>query len=206
VIRSAGVSGDRITAARTRTAHGLAGLAALALLVFGVSQMGQGLYIKAKAQVAQVMLERAWDKTMAGTNAAKPWPWADMWPVAKIEVPRLGKSAIVLAGASGEAMAFGPGLMAGTPPPGARGTAIIAAHRDTHFRFLQELKQGDEIRITNADGARHVFHVTAMAIVDADRSGIEPYGPGHHIALVTCYPFGALTHGPLRYVVFGEEV
>ena len=205
MIRSAGVAiGGRITP--FRAAHVLAGIAALVLLAFSLSQLGHGLYIKAKAQMAQVMLERAWAETLAGPDTVKPWPWADMWPVAKIEVPRLGRSAIVLAGASGEAMAFGPGLVDGTPQPGARGMAVIAAHRDTHFRFLQEMKQGDEIHITNANGATHVFRVTATAIVDADRSGIDPYGAGHHIALVTCFPFGALSSGPLRYVVFGEEV
>ncbi len=204
MIRFAGVFGGRITP--TKAAHFLAGAAAFVLLAFSMTQLGKGVYIKAKAEVAQVMLERAWGETLAGADAAKPWPWADMWPVAKIEAPRLGQSAIVLAGASGEAMAFGPGLMAGTPPPGERGMAVIAAHRDTHFRFLQDIEQGDEIRITNADGTTHVFRVTAMAIVDADRSGIDPYGPGRHIALVTCYPFGALSQGPLRYVVFGEAV
>ena len=71
-----------------------------------------------------------------------------------------GVSAIVLAGASGEAMAWGPGHMAGTPRPGARGMAMIAAHRDTHFAFLEDVTPGDPITVANADGTAHHFTVT----------------------------------------------
>ena len=41
----------------------------------------------------------------------KPWSWADTWPVARIIVPRIGRSAIALAGASGQALAFGLGVL-----------------------------------------------------------------------------------------------
>ena len=73
----------------------------------------------------------------AGENGVRPWPWADITPVAVLEVPRLGERSIVLEGASGQAMAFGPGHMINTPPIGARGTAVVAAHRDTQFRYLR---------------------------------------------------------------------
>ena len=178
----------------------------IALLTAGAWLFGGGLYIKAKAEVAQVLLDRAWDETLETGAATKPWSWFDTWPVAKVEVQRLQTSAIVLASASGQAMAFGPGHMAGTPTPGARGLSVIAAHRDTHFAFLQDVKIGDEFTITNQDGSTHTFQVTDTAIVHTDHSGLEAHGAGHRVALVTCYPFDALTQGPLRYVVLGERV
>ncbi len=82
--------------------------------IVGFSLVGQGLYIKAKAVFAQVLLERAWSRALAGEAAPKAWPWADTWPVAKLNLPRIEQKAIVLNNASGEAMAFGPGLVAGT--------------------------------------------------------------------------------------------
>ena len=180
--------------------------AALSLFAFGLGQVGQGLYIKAKAVVAQVMLEEAWGRALAGEAAPKPWPWADTWPVAKIHVPRLGKSAIVLKSASGQAMAFGPGHMSNTPVPGARGLSVISAHRDTHFRFLKDVEIGDDVFVTNADGVTLTFRVTETRIVHADASGLEAYGAGTRLALVTCYPFDSFTRGPWRYVVLGEKV
>ncbi len=188
------------------TARGLR-LTSLLLLAAGVGLIGWSAYIPAKAALAQVQLERAWQQTVAGHSTVKPWPWADTWPVAKLTVPRLEKSAVVLEGASGEAMAFGPGHMTQTAAIGAPGTAIIAAHRDTHFRFVKDLTVGDVIALETPDGTMRDFIVTATQIVHAAASGIDPRqagASGASIALVTCYPFDGITRGPLRYVVFAD--
>lgn len=182
---------------------------AVAVIAFfvlaGVTLLGQGLYIKAKAGLAQVLLERAWSRTLAGETQAKPWPWADMWPVARLEAPRLGRSAIVLSSASGEAMAFGPGHMRATPLPGRGGTAVFSAHRDTHFAFLKHVQADDALKVTLADGTAYKYTVKGFSVVEADASGIEAHQPGpSRLALVTCWPFGAVQGGPLRYVVHAE--
>lgn len=195
-----------MTATRTRNAAALLRAAAIFLLVaLGCWQLGQGLYIMAKAEMAQVLLERAWERTLRDGQPHKAWAWADAWPVAKLEFPSLGTSQIVLSNASGEALAFGPGHMAGTPAPGARGTAIIAAHRDTHFSNLRDLKNDDVVILTTLDGTRREYRISGSRIVDAMRSGIDPRD-GDGIALVTCYPFDATQRGPLRYVLFAQPV
>lgn len=177
----------------------------LLCLGFGTWQIGQGLYIKAKAELAQVLLERAWQRTLIDGKPHKAWPWADTWPVAKLDVPALGQSRIVLSNASGEALAFGPGHLLGSPLPGNRGTTIIAGHRDTHFAFLRELKSDDAVILTTAHGTGRRYIVGAMEIVNADNSHIDPH-TGTGIALVTCYPFDARERGPLRYIVFATPV
>ena len=111
----------------------------LLLALIGLILFGQGAYIHAKALLAQVLLERAFDETIATGHESKPWSWADTWPVARIEVKRLHASAIVLAGSSGQALAFGPGHVERTPDAGERGVAVYSAHRDTHFRFLKNV-------------------------------------------------------------------
>lgn len=173
----------------------------IAVAVTGLSLVGQGIYIKAKAVVAQVLLEKAWSRTLAGEVAPKAWPWADTWPVAKISVARLNETAVVLKGTSGEAMAFGPGHMAGTPMPGQPGTSIFAAHRDTHFEFLKDIKAGDVINVTTKNNTHLTYTVAYMEVVEASMSGIDPHAPGESLVLVTCWPFGERSPGPLRYVV-----
>lgn len=186
----------------SRALKPLAGL----LLVAGIGLFASSYWIEAKAVVAQVLLERAWVATLEGEGPVKAWSWADTWPVAALEVPRLGRRVIVLKGSSGEAMAFAPGLMDGTPLPGASGTSIIAAHRDTHFEFLQDVETGDKIQVTLADGTVTWFEATDRRIVYADHSGIEvDHGEGR-LALVTCFPFGAMTSGPLRFVIIAERL
>ena len=131
----------------------------VALPLGGVWQIGLGAYIHAKAVLAQILLETAWVETLNGHVEVKPWPWADTWPVSRLTVPRLGIRRIVLAGASGSSLAFGPGLFSGTPLPGSTGNTVVAGHRDTHFRFLQDLKPGDAITIQTPDAKLHDYQI-----------------------------------------------
>jgi len=95
--------------------------AAAILCVTGLVLFGQGVWIHAKALLAQVLLERAFAASLADGQPVKPWSWADTWPVARIEVPRLHRSEIALAGSSGQALAVrkvdgDSGLVAATEP------------------------------------------------------------------------------------------
>jgi sortase A len=179
-------------------------LVAALLAVIGLIVLGHGLWIPAKAVLAQILLERAFAATLARGEPVKPWWWADTWPVARIAVPRLDASVIALAGSSGQALAFGPGHVELTPEPGERGTAVYAAHRDTHFAFLGQVRIGDRIVVTRRDGARMRFTVTATSVVRFDHSGIDPLAPGRNLVLSTCWPLDAKTPGPLRYLVHAE--
>jgi len=179
---------------------------AAALAIAGVVLIGQGVWIHAKAVLAQILLQRAFAQTLATGADVKPWSWADTWPVARVEVPRLHKSAIVLAGSSGQALAFGPGQVERTPQAGERGTAIYSAHRDTHFDFLGDVAIGDEIGVTRRDGKVFRFRVVRTSVVRWDASGIDPQADGHQLVLVTCWPLDATLSGPLRYLVHAELV
>src|SRR5258705_8241522 len=181
-------------------------IATLALALAGLVLFGQGAYIHAKALVAQVLLERAFTGTIASGRATKPWSWADAWPVARIEVERLHASTIVLAGSSGQALAFGPGHVERTPDAGERGVAVYSAHRDTHFAFLKNVVVGDEIDVTRHDGRTFSYRVDTTSVVRFDASGIDPLADGHELVLSTCWPFDALTQGPERYLVHATMI
>jgi sortase A len=166
------------------------------------------MYIPAKATLAQILLERAWERTQAGEANAKPWRWADIAPVARIEIPRLHQHEIVLEGTSGSALAFGPGHMENSSPIGGPGTAIVAAHRDTQFRYLGKLVPGDFVVVTTADRNRFSYRVSETHIVRAEASGLDPKDEGtsgSRLALVTCYPFTGVLHSPWRYVVVADR-
>ncbi|TPQ42552.1 class GN sortase [Bradyrhizobium guangdongense] len=173
----------------------------LALALVGAILFGDGASIHAKAWLAQVLLERAFAQSIATGQPVKPWSWADTWPVAQIEVKRIGAQAIVLAGSSGQALAFGPGHVEQTADAGERGVAVYSAHRDTHFRFLQHVSIGDDIDVTRSDGKRFRYRADHSAVVRFDASGIDLATQGHELVLSTCWPFDALTPGPDRYIL-----
>jgi sortase A len=166
---------------------------------------GHGAWLYAKAQLAQVLLERAWGRTLHGERDVKPWRWADTWPVARLEFPRQGRRYIVLAGASGRTMAFGPGHVDGTAAPEAMGNCAISAHRDTQFAVLRDVQIGDAIVMQVRNGQTIRYRVRQCRVVNArDTSLLEP-SPGRMLTLITCYPFDALRPGgPLRYVVIAS--
>ena len=172
------------------------------LAALGVWEVGHGAWIHAKAQLAQHLLRRAWERTLHGEAAAKPWPWADTWPVARLRVPAQGVDLIVLAGVSGRTLAFGPGHAPDSAPPGTPGVEIVTAHRDTHFRFLEHVRSGDEVFVEAPGRPLARFRVQEISIVDS-RSAVIRAEPGTTArVLMTCYPFDALVPGgPLRYVV-----
>jgi sortase A len=188
---------------RPRTSAAIKAIATVFGLL-GLVLFGEGVWTHAKALLAQVLLERAFAASLAGGQPVKPWSWADTWPVARIEVPRLHRSEIALAGASGQALAFGPGHVERTPEAGEPGTAVYAAHRDTSFAFLADVRIGDEIRVTRRDGRAFRFRVTGTSVARWDASGIAADADGHHLVLATCWPLDAAVSGPLRYLVHAE--
>ena len=178
---------------------------AAGLILIGLAFTSKGLLMGGKAIMAQILLENAWTQSVKTGSPTPPWGWMDAYPIAKISVPSVGSTAIVLNNSSGQALAFGPAHMAQTPLPGQPGTSIIAAHKNTHFAFLKNVRTGDIINIELSDGTNARFEVTNAAIVHKDRSGIavrEAVDAPAQLALVTCYPFDAISYGgPMRYVV-----
>lgn len=186
------------TRRRLRLPSGRAAIAAL-LLTAGGALAAAGLHHPAKALYGQWLLAEAW-----AAGGGKPWSWADFAASARIEAPRLGVSLIALSEATGAAMAWGPGLVAGAAAPGAPGITAFAGHRDSHFAFLGELRLGDEIRVETA-ARRLAYRVTGAVVVDS-RTWRFPTGGPARLALSTCWPLSADAPGPLRLIVFADPV
>jgi sortase A len=177
----------------------------LTLGLIGLWQTGSGAWIYLKAQLAQLLLQRAWAGTLTDNQNVKPWPWADTWPAARLVVPSQHIDQIVLEGAYGRTLAFGPGHVESTAELGDSGAIIVTGHRDTHFRFLERLQRGDVVALQDRRGQWIQFTVQDHQIVDFRTASIHPDGDGTQLVLVTCYPFDAITPGgPLRYVVTAE--
>ena len=179
-----------------------AALVAVLLVGVGVWQVGEGAWIYFKAELAQHLLQQAWARTQAGESDVKPWPWADTWPIARLRAPAHGEDLIVLADSSGRTLAFGPGLAPDSARPGAAGTTIISGHRDTHFRFLERVRPGDELVLEVPGRPPAYFRVHDTEVVDARTAVIDRAPGAAGLVLLTCYPFNALRPGgSLRYVV-----
>ena len=179
----------------------------MVLVAIGTWQLGHGAWIYVKAQLAQYLLQHAWARTMNGERNVKPWTWADTWPVARLQAANYGVSLIVLAGASGRTLAFGPAVVNDEIGTDLSGTIVISGHRDTHFQFLQKLNDGDELLIEQPGQPDRAYRVTETQVIDGRTTGIVNDPDHDRLLLVTCYPFDAIIPGgPLRYVVTAEKL
>lgn len=173
-----------------------------AALLVGTGSLLASVYIPAKAWLAQVLLEAAWDRHQAGRPDIRPWPWADTGPVARLRQPRLGIDQIVLAGASGRVLAFGPGHVTSSAAPGSGGNIVISAHRDTHFRWLAAIRRGDVLLLESADRRVRRYRVASAEVRHESETELLNPLAGDRLRLITCYPFDGVAPGtPQRFVV-----
>jgi len=180
-------------------------LVVVVLLVAGISFVVSGLWIPVKALVAQHLLQQAWAKSLETGGIVKPWPWADTWPVGRLQNNRLGVDLIVLEGESGEVLAFGPGHLASSGLPGTGDHCVLAGHRDTSFQFLRDLKVGDRLILQGQDG-KDSYLVQSTAVIQAEKLYLNAEQEGV-LTLITCYPFESVMPGtPLRFIVTAEMI
>lgn len=169
--------------------------------------IADGSYIYAKAHLAQHLISGAWEQTLTGKRQVKPWPWADTWPVAQLNVPKKAINLFVLNGANGASLPFGPGHLTGTAFPGESGVSIIAAHRDTHFNFMKNMKVGEQFQIQTQNNKTVHYEVISMKIADSRKQMLQADTQSDSLTLVTCYPFDSINSGgPLRYVVNAQKI
>jgi sortase A len=125
-------------------------------------------------------------------------------PVARLVMPSLGEDDIVLEGVDAYELNGGPGHLPGSPLPGEAGNAIIAAHRDRHFRRLDRLQVGDTV-LTYVNGEESVWRVTARRVVSAAAPALFTTSDAT-LTLTTCWPVRALGPAPDRLIVSATRI
>lgn len=174
------------------------------LVLLGLSQIGGGLYINAKASVANWLMADTWQSRTANGTPDKPWPWADTWIVARLSIPRLNVEQFIMQDASGESLAFGPGA---TDTLTENGYNILAGHRDTHFSYLNQLQVGDTVEIETYDGQKISYQITTNQVIDVRDGPLRFNADSAGLSMITCWPMDAVVPGgPLRYIVSGKRV
>ena len=133
-------------------------------------------------------------------------------------MPRLGVEQLVLAGDSGNVLAFAPGYTRSSVSLGEPGITLFSGHRDTHFNFLKDLVAGDELLIQGPTGT-YVYQVELAHVVDQTEFFVPRSGtfltslPSNQalqyeksqLLLVTCYPFDAMEQSDYRYLVLATK-
>jgi len=166
--------------------------------IIGITTFAYGAYMPIKAELAQYLIQSAWNVSNNTGYQVKPWNWMDSHPVMRLSSTKHDQDLIVLSGDTGNVLAFAPGYNVETNYPGRSGTTLISGH----------LSVGDEFKLDSIlDNDDYTYEVSNIKIIDSDQQDISISNNQSELKLVTCYPFNALiAGGSLRYVVTASLV
>jgi sortase A len=125
--------------------------------------------------------------------------------IGRLEIPRIGLSAVVAEGDDDNTLKVAVGHLPDTPLPWEEGNTALAGHRDTFFRPLRRIRVGDDIRLATPRGDFR-YRVTRHTVVDPDEVWVLDASSGAALTLITCYPFGFVGPAPRRFVVHATRI
>jgi sortase A len=132
-------------------------------------------------------------------------PLEDGALIGRIEAPRVGVSALVLEGVANRTLRRGAGHIPETPLPSRRGNVGIAAHRDSFFRGLKDIRKNDIISLETPFGT-YQYEVQWTRVVDPDDTHVLDETEEPALTLVTCYPFYYVGSAPKRFIVRAQRI
>lgn len=123
----------------------------------------------------------------------------------KITIPRLDRELPIIHGTSQTELAKGVGHYIQSVLPGKGDNSVLAGHRDTVFRNLDQLELGDQVIVETSAGTFTYEAIDIFIVESDDRTVIVPHDEAI-LTLVTCYPFNFVGAAPQRYIVTAKLV
>ncbi len=211
------------------------------LLILGVCSLGYYGYSLGNAYIYQAYGNWAFDQQIAGRRVAfadyvrekTPFgffvgaktlkPLGPTMPrlaaptegalLGRVEISRLNLSAIVREGVDAKTLGIAVGHVPSTALPGQAGNFAIAAHRDTLFRGLKDIRKDDMVTFQSPSGSytyqvfvTEIVKPTEVSVLQPDGGGlitpqVDVKSPEKLLTMITCYPFYYVGSAPKRFIV-----
>ena len=130
---------------------------------------------------------------------------ADPRIIGELEIPRIGLDVMVREGIDDGTLRKAAGHVPSTGLPGQAGDFMVLGHRDTFFRPLHAVEEGDIVRMRTRRG-QFAYRIDSVVVVDVEGLGVIQRASRNGITLVTCYPFDYIGPAPHRLVARGSAV
>lgn len=183
--------------------RGLMAGGATCLMWAGTSSLSAIVY-QAEQRVSLQRLARSHGHTEADGMPSGVGTAAAPVAIGRLEIPRIGLSAVVAEGDDASTLKVAVGHLPDTPLPWREGNSALAGHRDSFFRPLRRIQEGDEIQFITQHGTFR-YRVTRHVIVDPEELWVLDASPTAALTLITCYPFDFVGVAPRRFVVHAER-
>ena len=188
---------------QTKAGFIVAAAASWVLVICGILLLAYSAYIKADAGAYQAIEARRFKLSKPALQARIP---SNGDVIGEIQIPRLDLKAIVVQGDSFNILRRAVGHISETALPGEPGNVALAAHRDTFFRPLRQIRPGDLVTF-DTPGRRYRYQVESTRVVSSREIGVlHPSSAGRELTLITCFPFDYIGSAPNRFIVRAKEV
>jgi LPXTG-site transpeptidase (sortase) family protein len=155
-----------------------------------------------------------WQMYTAQRKLALEWKQQDARPantagsdgdaLVRLTIAKINLDAVIVEGTSRKSLKLGPGHMQDSALLGS-GNSVIVAHRDTFFRHLDELQEGDGIYLRR-QGEVYRFEVAGRRVVEPTDLSALRQSPSTQLTLITCYPTRYVGPAPKRLVVVARLI
>ncbi|MFS0666605.1 class D sortase [Peribacillus frigoritolerans] len=121
----------------------------------------------------------------------------------ELYIPKIEATLPIYHGTDEDELEKGVGHYAGSVLPGEKDNSVLSGHRDTIFRDLGEVGDGD-LLIAKTEAGSFTYKVRKVRIVDADDRTVIVPKPKATLTVTTCYPFSYIGSAPERYVLVAD--
>ncbi|KSU60468.1 hypothetical protein AS034_16640 [[Bacillus] enclensis] len=188
-------------------------LLSMVLLTAGVMLLGVSGYhltdIKLqekKALEEAINVVNAQDKVNNELQNEMPDSYSQGEVLGILKIPKLKKELPIIEGTEEEELEKGVGHYSDTKLPGERDRIFLAGHRDTVFKSMGEIENGDILSIKMASGIHEYEVFESFVIKEDDLSVLQPTSPDEILTLSTCYPFEYLSSTEDRYIINARRI
>lgn len=123
----------------------------------------------------------------------------------ELTIPKLHAVLPIYHGTDEDELEKGVGHFAQSVLPGEKDNTVLSGHRDTVFRELGKVGEGDLLIIETSAG-KFTYKVRRVRIVDEDDRTVIVPKPRATLTVSTCYPFNFIGSAPERYVLIANLV
>lgn len=172
------------------------------LLAAGLFGLAYAAYVVADARTYQAIEQSKFESV---SPREERHPVIEGSAIGEMEVPRLGLKAIFVQGDSPRILRRAVGHISETALPGEWGNVVLTGHRDSFFRPLRNIRQGDVITLKTFDGDFQ-YQVESTAVVPPNDTQVLQPSSQRTLTLITCFPFYYVGPAPNRFIVRARQI
>lgn len=157
--------------------------------------------------IANSLVRSAWLRTQAGGEQVKPWPWAQVWPIARLTMLYSDTEHVILKQEKQLKSSIGLNYLESSVLPGEIGNTVLSAHPSLYFSFLSKLNLDDILVLESPRTGKLHYRVSESFIVDKTYTQLLDHGSKRRLIIISCYQCDEnnTNASSLRYVVIAEE-